>query len=220
MSQVRILQGALVIFPHKSLPRSTFHDLDNKGRIVPIKELRGYYLLNPSLRKLGLPQVSELPNAPESRSMEDIIRLAFTLIDPSLFPEPACLLQAEIIDPIPSGLPITPPPPHGKHPARSSPRLPSAGHAPPSSPAGFLPCPPHDGRSSRIPSPSPPTRPHPNPFAQASASSPQAAPRLCPPARPVRSISAITRLHRPAGHAGHAARPTRRSASSCLDCLR
>ena len=39
-----------------------------------------------------------LPVEPESRSLEDIVRLAFTLIDRGLFPEPSWLLQVETID--------------------------------------------------------------------------------------------------------------------------
>ena len=80
------------------IPRSTFHDLVNKGRVVPMKELRGYYLLNASLRRLGLPQVRELPKPPDPRTLEDIVRLAFTLIDPDLFPAPSWLLDVEAID--------------------------------------------------------------------------------------------------------------------------
>ena len=90
----------------------------------------------------------------------------------------------------------------------------------PEFPAGFVLSPPHDGRSDRIPSPSPPTRPHPNPFAQALAPSPQARLGDCLPARHARSTSAFTQPHPPAGHAARAVRPTRRSASSCPACLR
>jgi hypothetical protein len=37
-----------------SLGNSTFYALVNKGRVVPMKGMRGYYLLNDSLRMLGL----------------------------------------------------------------------------------------------------------------------------------------------------------------------
>ncbi len=79
------------------LARSTFHDLVNKGQIVPMKGLRGFYRLNDSLRRLGL---REVPNLPEStnRSGEDLVRLAFTLIDPDLFPSPPWLLFENAID--------------------------------------------------------------------------------------------------------------------------
>lgn len=32
------------------MPRSTFHDYVNKGKIIPLKGLRGFYKLNESLR--------------------------------------------------------------------------------------------------------------------------------------------------------------------------
>jgi hypothetical protein len=39
--------------------RSTFFDLVESGKIVRVKGLRGYYRLNESLRRLGLPVVQE-----------------------------------------------------------------------------------------------------------------------------------------------------------------
>ena len=80
------------------LASSTFHDLVNKGTIIPMKGMRGYYLLNESLRRLGLREVRELPSKPDSRSLEDLTRLAFTLIDHNLFPAPSWLLRVEAID--------------------------------------------------------------------------------------------------------------------------
>lgn len=80
------------------LPRSTFHDFVNKGVIVPMKGLRGFYLLNASLRRLGLREVPSLPIDAPTRSMEDIIRLAFSLIDPDLFPSPSWMLAVEELD--------------------------------------------------------------------------------------------------------------------------
>lgn len=80
------------------LPRSTFHDLVNKGKIIPMKGMRGFYLLNESLRRLGLREVRALPAEPESRSLEDIVRLAFTLVDADIFPAPSWLLHVEAID--------------------------------------------------------------------------------------------------------------------------
>jgi len=81
----------------KPLPTSTFHDLVNKGKITPFKFMRGHYLLNDSLRRLGLRQVRELPKPPPAPSLDDIVRLAFCLIDRKLFPEPAWLLHVEAI---------------------------------------------------------------------------------------------------------------------------
>ena len=77
------------------MPRSTFHDLVNKGRIIPLKELRGYYLLNESLRRLGLREVKEPPSMVSERNMEEILRLAFHLIDPLVFPVPGWVLNEE-----------------------------------------------------------------------------------------------------------------------------
>jgi hypothetical protein len=77
------------------LATSSFHDLVNRGKIIPMKGMRGFYLLNESLRRMGLPEVSEKPSAVGRRSLEDIARLAFTLIDPRLFPAPSWLLAEE-----------------------------------------------------------------------------------------------------------------------------
>ena len=69
----------------------------NKGKIVPMKGLRGFYLLNDSLRRLGLREVPALPEC-KKRSVEDILRLAFTLIDPDIFPAPPWTIFNEAID--------------------------------------------------------------------------------------------------------------------------
>lgn len=77
---------------------STFHDLVKKGKIVPLKDLRGFYKLNDSLRRLGLREVREPPNPPSAPNLQDMMRLGFTMIDPILFPAPSWLLHAEVID--------------------------------------------------------------------------------------------------------------------------
>jgi len=82
----------------RPMPTSTFHDLVNKGKILAWSHLRGRYYLNSSLQRLGLPTVSDLPKDSPGRSLEDICRLAFTLIDPLLFPAPPWLLAEEAID--------------------------------------------------------------------------------------------------------------------------
>jgi hypothetical protein len=81
-----------------SLASSTFHDFVNKGKIVPLKGIRGFYKLNDSLRRLGLREVASLPSEIQKRSLEDIMRFAFTLIDRNLFPEPTWASEAEVID--------------------------------------------------------------------------------------------------------------------------
>lgn len=81
------------------LARSTFHDLVKGGRIIPMKGVKGFYLLNESLLRLGLREVRELPKTQTPPSLEDIVRLGFTLIDRTLFPEPSWLLKVEVIGP-------------------------------------------------------------------------------------------------------------------------
>lgn len=80
------------------LASSTFHDFVNKGKIVPMKGIRGFYLLNDSLRRLGLREVPKLPEETPARTPEEIIRLAFSEIDPEVFEAPTWLLDVEVID--------------------------------------------------------------------------------------------------------------------------
>ena len=81
-------------FFHPPLASSTFHDLVTKGKIVPLKGLKGFYRLNDSLRRLGLREVASVPSV-IARTAEDIVRLAFTLIDPEIFPAPPWMLREE-----------------------------------------------------------------------------------------------------------------------------
>jgi hypothetical protein len=84
---------------HPPLPSSTFHDLVKKGTIIPVKKLRGFYRLNESLKRLGLREVPQPPSEKPSRSMEDIMRLAFTAIDPEVFPAPGWMLSENELKP-------------------------------------------------------------------------------------------------------------------------
>jgi hypothetical protein len=84
-------------FFSKPIPKSTFYDLVEKGSISRLKHLEGFYKLNDSLSRLGLREVPSLPEA-ASRSTEDIVRLAFSAIDPDVFPAPSWLLNVEAID--------------------------------------------------------------------------------------------------------------------------
>ncbi len=59
---------------------------------MPMKGLKGFYKLNESLCRMGLKPVPSLPEGPRERSLEDIARLAFSLIDPDIFPTPSWLL--------------------------------------------------------------------------------------------------------------------------------
>lgn len=81
-----------------TLPKSTFYDRVTEGKIIPMKEIPGFYLLNATLHRLGLPLVKQQPVELPTRSLEDIVRLAFTLIDRNLFPAPSWLLDVEAID--------------------------------------------------------------------------------------------------------------------------
>jgi hypothetical protein len=60
--------------------------------------IRGFYLLNASLRRLGLREVPSLSESAATRSTEDLLRLAFTLVDPEAFPAPSWLLVVEELD--------------------------------------------------------------------------------------------------------------------------
>ncbi|MEO5716244.1 MAG: hypothetical protein ABIT37_22380 [Luteolibacter sp.] len=86
-------------FFHPPLASSTFHDLVNKGTIVPMKGIRGLYKLNESLKRLGLRELSALPVEATTRSTADILRLAFTTIDPVIFPAPSWILTEDELDP-------------------------------------------------------------------------------------------------------------------------
>jgi hypothetical protein len=82
----------------RGLPTSTFHDLVKKGKIIPMNSMRGFFLLNASLRRLGLKEVAELPRLTSKQNLENVTRLAFTLIDRDLFPPPPWLHFVEVID--------------------------------------------------------------------------------------------------------------------------
>ena len=79
------------------LASSTFYDFVNKGKIVPLKGIRGFYKLNDSLRRLGLREVSKLPDETPVRTPEEIILFAFHSINPEVFNAPAWLLGVETI---------------------------------------------------------------------------------------------------------------------------
>ena len=80
-----------------SISDSTFYELVNKGVIVPFKHLRGYFKLNESLRRMGLKEVPHLPEEMPPRSVEEIIRMAFHLMEPDVFPAPTWMLFTEQI---------------------------------------------------------------------------------------------------------------------------
>ena len=79
------------------LPKSTFYDRVKDGKIIPLKGVSGYFLMNKSRRLMGLPPVLDLPHEHKSHSLQDITRLTFTLIDPITFPAPPWLLGEDAI---------------------------------------------------------------------------------------------------------------------------
>jgi hypothetical protein len=82
-------------FFHPEISTSTFHDLVKSGTILPVDGLRGFYKLNESLSRLGLRPVSALPTQ-RSRSNADMLRWAFSLIDPRLFPVPGWAMDCAL----------------------------------------------------------------------------------------------------------------------------
>ena len=80
------------------LASSTFHDFVNKGKITPMKGIRGFYLLNDSLRRLGLREVPKLPEESPVRIPEEIIRLASHMMNSELFEAPSWWQHVEAID--------------------------------------------------------------------------------------------------------------------------
>ncbi|QJE95280.1 hypothetical protein [Luteolibacter luteus] len=60
-----VSRDSLSNFFSPPLAKSTFYDLVNRGKIFPVSGVRGYYRLNASLRKLGMPLVM---SPPETRS--------------------------------------------------------------------------------------------------------------------------------------------------------
>jgi len=81
------------------LARSTFFDLVENGKIVRVKGLRGYYRLNESLRRLGLPSVQQ-PKIDRSSgntvSDQAIADIALSSCMPDQLPAPSELLCREL----------------------------------------------------------------------------------------------------------------------------
>jgi len=81
----------------KPLPPATFYDKVDEGIILPWSGIKGRYFLNASLRRMGLPPERALPVV-KIRNREDLVRLAFSGIDPLLFPPPSWLLDVDVIN--------------------------------------------------------------------------------------------------------------------------
>ena len=93
-----VCRDGISAFFDPPLPSSTFYDLVEKGPIVPMKGIRGRYLLNESLRRMGLREVSAITKSNPKLSIEQVIRFAFCLIDSDVFPEPSWMLEDEAIE--------------------------------------------------------------------------------------------------------------------------
>lgn len=79
--------------------KSTFYDLVERGKIVPIKGLRGFYRLNESLRRLGMPpaaRVSEGTSRPGTLDDASLAEIALALAMPDEVMAPAALLDHEL----------------------------------------------------------------------------------------------------------------------------
>jgi len=86
-------QETLMRFFGPPIGKSTFYNLVRKGVIVKMKEVQGYYLLNESLVRLGLPHVSELPAPPDAAWRErQLTELALSLAAPDVVPRPSWML--------------------------------------------------------------------------------------------------------------------------------
>jgi hypothetical protein len=90
----------LTKFFHPPIGKTTFYDMVNRGIILPITGVRGYFRLNDSLRRMGLREVKAPPSNPHCSEV-DYLRMAFNTIDKRIFPEPPCSLDWE---PLPQDL--------------------------------------------------------------------------------------------------------------------
>jgi hypothetical protein len=86
-------QETLLRFFGPPIGKSTFYNLVRRGVIVKIKEVQGYYLLNESLVRLGLPHVSELPATPDAAQRErQLLEFAMSLAAPDVVAQPSWML--------------------------------------------------------------------------------------------------------------------------------
>ncbi len=84
-------------FFHPPLAKSTFYDLMTQGKITPMEVPKGMYKLNATLKRLGLKPVAALPRKTSERSIQDIVRFAFSLLDPKTFPTPSWVMYCDDI---------------------------------------------------------------------------------------------------------------------------
>jgi hypothetical protein len=94
-------QATLMRFFGPPIGKSTFYNLVKRGVIQKINEVQGYYLLNESLVRLGLPPVSELPATPDAAQREiQLVELALHLVAPDVARSPRWMLgNPKLTDP-------------------------------------------------------------------------------------------------------------------------
>lgn len=69
--------------------KSTFYNLVRRGVIVKVEEVQGYYLLNESLARLGLPPVNEVPAPPDAAQRErELLEFAMRMAAPDVVDTP------------------------------------------------------------------------------------------------------------------------------------
>lgn len=87
-------QDTLMRFFGPPIGKSTFYNLVRRGVIVKLKEVQGYYLLNESLVRLGLPHVSELPATPDAAQRErELLEFAMRMAAPDVVDTPRWILR-------------------------------------------------------------------------------------------------------------------------------
>ena len=81
------------------IAKSTFYDLVQRGTIAEVHGLRGYYRLNQSLSRLGMPAVDRLPSGEgKSTDLDDraLVDIALSICMPDELPIPSELLSHKL----------------------------------------------------------------------------------------------------------------------------
>ena len=81
------------------IAKSTFYDLVQRGKIAEVRGVRGYYRLNESLSRLGMPPVERLPQGEgASTALNDraLVDIALSICLPDELPIPSELLMHEL----------------------------------------------------------------------------------------------------------------------------
>lgn len=92
VSEFAVTMEGIVEFFDPPIAKSTFYDLRKRGKVIPLKGLRGYYCLNESLVRLGMKPVTEISRK-VAPTAEEIGRFALWVIEPELFICPARFME-------------------------------------------------------------------------------------------------------------------------------